>query len=63
VNEVTLLTSYHRGPIFDPMPVAVKYVVNKVALGQVFIQVLRFTAVNIIPQMLHTHLSATNATQ
>jgi len=63
VDEVTLLTPYHRGPIFDLMPVVVKCVVDKVTLEQVSIQVLRCTTVSIIPPMLHTYLSATNATQ
>jgi hypothetical protein len=30
-------------------------VVDKVALGQVFLRVLRFTPVSIIPPILHTH--------
>jgi hypothetical protein len=33
-----------------------EFVVDKVALGQVFIQELRFSPVNIIPTLLHTHL-------
>jgi len=41
----------------------VKCVVDEVAMGQGFIQVLRFTADRIIPLMLHTHSSATDATQ
>jgi branched-subunit amino acid transport protein len=32
------------------------FVVDKVVLGQVFLQVLRFSPVSIIPLMLHTHL-------
>jgi hypothetical protein len=35
--------------------VYVGFVVDKVALGQVFLQVLRFSSVIIIPPMLHTH--------
>ena len=45
-----------RRPGFDPSPVRVRFVVGKEALGQVFIQVLRFSPVSIIPSMLHTHL-------
>jgi hypothetical protein len=32
-------------------------VVDKVALGQVFVRVLRFFPANIIPPLLHIHLS------
>jgi hypothetical protein len=35
----------------------VGFVVDKVALGQVFLQVLRFSPANIIPPLLHIHLS------
>jgi len=42
------------GPMLDPGPVCMKNV-YKVALGQVFLQVLRFSAVNIIPLVQHTH--------
>ena len=31
------------------------FVVDKVALGQVFLPVLRFSPLSIIPPMLHTH--------
>jgi hypothetical protein len=41
---------------FDPRAVHVRYVVEKVALGQVFFRVLRLSPVNIIPAMLHTHV-------
>jgi hypothetical protein len=41
---------------FDPRPVHVRSVVDKVTLGQVFLQVLRFHPVSIIQPMLHTHL-------
>jgi len=34
----------------------VRFVVVKVALGLVFLLVLRFSFVSIIPQLLHTHL-------
>jgi hypothetical protein len=33
------------------------FVVDKVALGQVFLRVIRFSSVNIIPPLLHIHLS------
>jgi hypothetical protein len=32
------------------------FVVDKVALGQVFLRLLRFPPVSIIPPVLHTHL-------
>jgi len=37
---------------FDTRPVRVGYVVNKVALGQVFVWILRFPLISIIPPML-----------
>jgi hypothetical protein len=42
-----------RRPGFDPGLVHVRFVVDKVALGQVFLRVLRFSPVNFIPPMLH----------
>jgi hypothetical protein len=42
-----------RRPGFDPGSVHVEFVVEKVALGQVFPQVLRFYPVNFIPPELH----------
>jgi hypothetical protein len=38
---------------FAPRAVHVEFVVDKVVLGQVFMQVLQFSLVNIIPPMLH----------
>jgi hypothetical protein len=38
---------------FDPGSVHVGFVVDKVALGQVFLRVLRFSLVNFIPPVLH----------
>jgi hypothetical protein len=35
----------------------VGFVVDKVALGQVFLRVLRFSLASIIPPLLHIHLS------
>ena len=40
-------------PGFDPRPVYVRFVVEKVTLGKVF---LRFIHVSIIPQLVHIHL-------
>jgi hypothetical protein len=42
-----------RRPGFDPKSVQVGYVVDKVALGQVFLRVLQFSPVNFIPLVLH----------
>jgi hypothetical protein len=42
-----------RRPSFDPGPAHVVFVVNKVALGQVFPRVFRFSSVNFIPPVLH----------
>jgi hypothetical protein len=38
---------------FDPGSIHVGFVVDKVALGQVFPRVLRFSPVNFIPPVLH----------
>ena len=40
----------------DPRPFHVRFVVDKVALRHVFLQVLLFPPVNIIPPLLHMHL-------
>jgi hypothetical protein len=40
-------------PGFAPGSVHVGYVVDKVALGQVFVRVLRFFPVSIIPPWIH----------
>jgi hypothetical protein len=42
-----------RRPGFDPGSIHVGIVVDKVSLGQVFPQVLRFSPVNYIPPVLH----------
>jgi hypothetical protein len=42
-----------RSPGFDPGSVHVGFVVDKVALGQVFLRVLRSSPVNFIPPVLH----------
>ena len=42
-----------RMPGFDPGSVHVGFEVDKVALGQVFSRVLRFSTVNFIPSVLH----------
>ena len=42
-----------RRPGFDPRPFQARFVVNKVALGQVFLPALWFPPVSIIPLMLH----------
>jgi hypothetical protein len=42
-----------RRPGFDPGSAHVGFVVDKMALGQVFPQVLRFSPVNFIPPVLH----------
>ena len=45
-----------RKPGFDPVSVYVGFVVEKVALGQVFPRVLRFYPVNLIPPVFHWKL-------
>jgi len=48
-----------RRPGFAPGSVHVGFVVDKVALGQVFLRVLRFSPVNIHSTVaLHTHISS-----
>jgi hypothetical protein len=42
---------------FAPKPFHVVFAVDKVALGQVLLQVLWFSPVNIIPLGRHTHIS------
>jgi hypothetical protein len=42
-----------RKPGFDPGSVHVGFLVDEVALGQVFPRVLRFSPVNFIPPVLH----------
>jgi hypothetical protein len=46
-----------RRPGFAPGSIHVGFMVDSVALGQVFLRVLRFSPVNIIPPLLHIHLS------
>jgi len=41
---------------FDPRSVHVRFVVDKVALGQVFLRVLRYSPVSIILPIFHIHL-------
>jgi hypothetical protein len=47
-----------RRPGFGLGSVHVGFVVDKVALGQVFLRILWFSPVNIIPPGLHTHISS-----
>jgi hypothetical protein len=53
-RSVNLITHFHvMQRIFDPGSVHVGFVVNKVALGQVYPRVLRFSPVSLIPPVLH----------
>ena len=45
-----------RKPGLDPGLVHVRFVVDKVTLGHVFLRLLRFSPVSIIPPLLRTHL-------
>jgi hypothetical protein len=45
-------------PVFARRPVHVGFVVDKVAMRQVFLRVFRFSPVNIILPLLHTHSCA-----
>jgi hypothetical protein len=40
--------------VFDPITVHLEFVVNRVAVGQVFLPVLRFSLVTVIPPVLRT---------
>ena len=40
---------------FNPRPMHLGFVADKVALGQVFLQVLGFSLVSIIPLMFHNY--------
>jgi hypothetical protein len=46
-----------RRPGFAPGSIHVGFVVDTVALRHVFLRVLRFSRTNIIPPLLHIHLS------
>jgi hypothetical protein len=52
-----------RRPGFDLRPVSVKFMADRVALGHVFLRILRFSRLSVIPPMHHTHLSITDALQ
>jgi len=41
---------------FNPRPVHVGFVVDRVAMRQVYLQVLQFPTIIIIPPVLHVHL-------
>jgi hypothetical protein len=43
-------------PSFDPEPVHMRFVVDKVALGQDFFEYFHYSSSSTIPPMLHTHL-------
>jgi len=45
-----------RRPGFDPRPIRLSFVVEKVSLRPVLLLVLRFFPFDIIPPVLHTHL-------
>ena len=41
---------------FDPRPVRVRFVVDKMELEQVLLGVLRFSPVSVIPQIVHVRI-------
>jgi hypothetical protein len=55
-----LPVSHHGDLGFNPRPVHVGFVVDKVAMGQVFLQVLRYSPVSIVPPLLHIPSLSTN---
>jgi hypothetical protein len=48
-------------PGFNPRPIPMGFVVDEVALGQVFLRVLLFLSIIIIPSVLHICLAITDA--
>ena len=44
-----------RRPGFDSSPIHVRFVIDRVALGQVFLRILQFLPVSIISLILHIH--------
>jgi hypothetical protein len=46
-----------RRPRFHPRPIHVRFVVDKVALAQVFLQVIRFSPVSFIAPLLCSDIS------
>jgi hypothetical protein len=48
-----------RSPGFDYRPVHMIFVVNKVAMGCVFLRLLQYISIDIIPPMFHTHSHVT----
>jgi hypothetical protein len=54
-----------RRPEFNPRSVRARYVLDKVKMEQVFIRILRFSSLSIIPSVLHIlnlHVSCTRRT-
>jgi len=44
-----------------PRPVCVGFVVDRVALGQVFLLVVQFYPISIVPPLLHAHSFTTDS--
>jgi hypothetical protein len=59
LNTIHISFRIHLRPVFDPSSIRVRAVVDKVTIGQIFLLVLRFSRVTIIPLMLHIHLHVT----
>lgn len=55
-DAACLLASQHKRSGFDLGSIQVRVVVDKAALGQTFLQVLKFSPVTIVPPMPHTHV-------
>jgi len=51
-----IVTLSLRRPMFDPRLVNPRFMMDKLALGQVFLPVPGFSAIDLIPQNFHTHL-------
>jgi len=55
---IRIFYSFRSG--FEPKAVYVIFMVNEVAPEQVFLSVPRFSLVDFIPPILHTHISVIN---
>jgi hypothetical protein len=56
-SEISVTDLPTQRPVFDYWPAHVGFVVDQVALGQVFLQLLPFYPIGTVPQMLPVHIS------
>jgi hypothetical protein len=53
----TPLEHVNASSVFDPRPIHEGFVMDKVVLGLGVFRVIRFSSVNIIPPVFHTHIT------